>query len=571
MTRSNVEVPYPYNDSPATLAELQAWQQVVNAKLSVSVTDFGAVGDGITDDTLAIQDAIDWAKVNGGATIYFPAGTYVVEAPAGCHSDSGLNWALNISGSNIRLVGDGEKSVIYSRSTEHTGLRMFEIRGAWKLGEADDIQTNRLSKLSTYDMDDAALGDQTITLTSSGDASHFAVGDWVYIRCGQLTAIANNNEPNAEINKVRSISGADIGLCYPLAKDYADDGINDFGIANAQDYVIENVGIEDIAFDVQNGYEQVVNAIDGIVGFTFRPARSVVSGQLMGGREIRNSVFNIDVHFNGDLSATSYKFHWPFTLATGCTDSVIERCVATTEYDVVQFHVHEGAARWKAENVILLNPPDETANNNPVVSIIDSYDGTMVAPTVINGGHTAAACIYVQEPYSTGGYGRIIAPTVLGQFGSTNPITLAAKNWAVRDPKVPAGKRVLLNRAASGNKAPQTPIIQQELTAFVDYTDTDVILGTIPADSYIRAVRVQVLVSFNAGGSNTLDIGKASDPDYFVSALAIGSTGIKSPSLLTPGWKNTENEVHAAPAFTGASPSQGRAIVTIEYSRSVSQ
>jgi hypothetical protein len=51
----------------------------VRSKLreSVSVKDFGAVGDGVTDDTAAIQAAIDKVALTGGVT-YFPAGTYAV-------------------------------------------------------------------------------------------------------------------------------------------------------------------------------------------------------------------------------------------------------------------------------------------------------------------------------------------------------------------------------------------------------------------------------------------------------------------------------------------------------------
>lgn len=51
----------------------------VQAKLreSVSVKDFGAVGDGVTDDTAAIQAAIDYAEANT-KVIYFPSGTFSV-------------------------------------------------------------------------------------------------------------------------------------------------------------------------------------------------------------------------------------------------------------------------------------------------------------------------------------------------------------------------------------------------------------------------------------------------------------------------------------------------------------
>ena len=53
----------------------------VNTKLQevVSVKDFGAVGDGVTDDTAAIQAAID-SLGNSGGTILIPEGTYLISS-----------------------------------------------------------------------------------------------------------------------------------------------------------------------------------------------------------------------------------------------------------------------------------------------------------------------------------------------------------------------------------------------------------------------------------------------------------------------------------------------------------
>ena len=72
--------------------------RAINLKLqeSVSVKDFGAVGDGTTDDTVAIQAAIT-AVGNGGA-VFFPAGTYVTSS--------------TINASNVTLFGVGEESII---------------------------------------------------------------------------------------------------------------------------------------------------------------------------------------------------------------------------------------------------------------------------------------------------------------------------------------------------------------------------------------------------------------------------------------------------------------------------
>lgn len=45
------------------------------------VHQFGALGDGVTDDTLAIQAGINFVVTNGGGTLFFPPGTYIVNGP----------------------------------------------------------------------------------------------------------------------------------------------------------------------------------------------------------------------------------------------------------------------------------------------------------------------------------------------------------------------------------------------------------------------------------------------------------------------------------------------------------
>lgn len=72
------------NTSDANKPISSATQTAINTKVSkdtlvVNVKDYGATGDGTTNDTAAIQTAINGSAV--GSTIFFPAGTYIVSAP----------------------------------------------------------------------------------------------------------------------------------------------------------------------------------------------------------------------------------------------------------------------------------------------------------------------------------------------------------------------------------------------------------------------------------------------------------------------------------------------------------
>lgn len=66
-----------------------------------NVQNFGAKGDGITDDTAAIQAAIDAAAAAGGGQVYVPAGTYIVSA-----GEEPSDGCLMLK-SNVHLYGDG--------------------------------------------------------------------------------------------------------------------------------------------------------------------------------------------------------------------------------------------------------------------------------------------------------------------------------------------------------------------------------------------------------------------------------------------------------------------------------
>src|SRR6476661_7436115 len=64
---------------------------------TVSLSDFGAVGDGVADDGPALQAALDSLAANGGGTLLVPAGKYAIATPVSVNF-SGAGPSISIKG-----------------------------------------------------------------------------------------------------------------------------------------------------------------------------------------------------------------------------------------------------------------------------------------------------------------------------------------------------------------------------------------------------------------------------------------------------------------------------------------
>ncbi len=83
----------------------------------INVKNHGAAGDGVADDTAAIQAALNEAA--GGGTVFFPAGVYLVRENA---IDS---FHCLLVRSNTRVTGSGYNSVIKLAPNQDTSVRIF--------------------------------------------------------------------------------------------------------------------------------------------------------------------------------------------------------------------------------------------------------------------------------------------------------------------------------------------------------------------------------------------------------------------------------------------------------------
>ena len=77
---SNTNVNVTLDDSMvfATKKQIDNIQTELN-NLALNVRNFGAKGDGIYDDTISIQNAIDYLNEQGGGTLFIPKGVYLIK------------------------------------------------------------------------------------------------------------------------------------------------------------------------------------------------------------------------------------------------------------------------------------------------------------------------------------------------------------------------------------------------------------------------------------------------------------------------------------------------------------
>ncbi len=74
---------------------------------NVKAAPYNAAGDGTTDDTTAIQSAINDAQSAGGGVVFFPKGSYKISS------------TLRVTGHNVQLEGTGKGSAIFlDKSTD---------------------------------------------------------------------------------------------------------------------------------------------------------------------------------------------------------------------------------------------------------------------------------------------------------------------------------------------------------------------------------------------------------------------------------------------------------------------
>lgn len=125
-----------FDDDTTRGSETGAVDRSLHEKLyeALSVKDFGATGDGTTDDTDAVQKAIDAAKVGTlGKTLLIPEGEYVIGSTISIDSVQG--FIMKGEGHSVKFVWDGNDTtpmfdIVDSRNYDIGDFQIISSTGA---------------------------------------------------------------------------------------------------------------------------------------------------------------------------------------------------------------------------------------------------------------------------------------------------------------------------------------------------------------------------------------------------------------------------------------------------------
>lgn len=208
----------------------------------------GAIGDGITDDTSAIQSAMTTAAAAGGGIIMFPAGSYVISSPITVPSYStihGVAPEFVVGG-----VASGGSRLVAS-STALTSFFSLENCSYTRIEDLSFIAATPVSSNSTSAIQDDA-----------GPATYITIHNCRFKNFNGDCIRLSGNVQHISYNSVRDTgAGAIINLAGSAARGYASsDNIvtfNDIGGQNNS----ASYGI--VIGDFANGWSSENNLIEG--------------------------------------------------------------------------------------------------------------------------------------------------------------------------------------------------------------------------------------------------------------------------------------------------------------------
>ena len=154
-------------------AGMFVWESVLSDSHVINVKDFGAVGDGVTNDEVAIKNAFTYALTCLPCEVYFPKGEYGI-------LNGGITVAMPLGSGGLSVRGDGNGlSVIKFLPDWKTNGSWYALR-FWPIGrpnsspktEEEWLHDISITGLAVYDTDPIAHAWNTAKGDRSKEETH---------------------------------------------------------------------------------------------------------------------------------------------------------------------------------------------------------------------------------------------------------------------------------------------------------------------------------------------------------------------------------------------------------------
>lgn len=127
--------------------------------IAVNVQDFGAVGDGVTDDRQAVENAINSLSSTGG-TVYFPKGTYLLNSYSSDTARVSAHAQILPILSNVSLVGQSGAEIVVGDFFDDKNFSVFNGLAAVKTNSVE------LKNIGFYNLNVSFSGATSIMRTA---------------------------------------------------------------------------------------------------------------------------------------------------------------------------------------------------------------------------------------------------------------------------------------------------------------------------------------------------------------------------------------------------------------------
>ena len=253
------------------------------------VTDFGAKGDGKTDDSSAVNQAINKAKSNGGGTVFFSAGKYVISeyvtVPSGVELRGAWDNPLYRSGSVLSFSGKQEKDKAFVTLSSDSGVHGFtieinnydyndigKVEYPWIFrGNGKNVWVENITFISTYRGIDMASykcdnflirgiwGTCTHGFISVGGGTAGGVLEYVMCTYGTWWEEIARASDNISECTYKNAVGLTLGDCSDIAVfSFSTFGIKTSLLTNSENGKgVENLRIIRLVSDLPNGFNNV--------------------------------------------------------------------------------------------------------------------------------------------------------------------------------------------------------------------------------------------------------------------------------------------------------------------------